>query len=108
MLWKGLRLNATVLKDKVIGGSGVGSSHSGSRISKPEHSSATATLSSSLPVYVAFTFARNRLLLYMPEQKYSANDRRKDFMINHNESEMYRPGIEPESPESQCNVLTGR
>jgi hypothetical protein len=29
----------------------------------------------------------------MPEQRYSVNDRRKDFMINHNESDLHRPGI---------------
>jgi hypothetical protein len=36
----------------------------------------------------------------MPDQRYIANDRRKDLMINHNES----PGIEPESPDSKSNA----
>jgi hypothetical protein len=31
----------------------------------------------------------------MTEQRYSANDRRKKFIINHNESDLHRPGIEP-------------
>jgi hypothetical protein len=42
-----------------------------------------------------FTFTRNQQLLYMPEQRYSANDSRKDFVINHNESDQYRPVIDP-------------
>jgi hypothetical protein len=37
----------------------------------------------------------------MPEQRYSANDRRKDNMINHNESDLRNPEIEPGSPNSQ-------
>jgi hypothetical protein len=48
----------------------------------------------------------------MLEHRYNANDRNKDFMINHNESELRRPGIEPGSPDSQSNALpigqTGR
>ena len=60
-----------------------------------EHSSVTAPslgkLSSSLPVPDTFTFARNFLsLLYMPGQcgTMSANDHRKNFIINHNESDL--------------------
>jgi hypothetical protein len=51
-------------------------------------------------------FRKEPKLLYMPEQRYSANDRRKDFMINHNESDQRRPGIEPGSPDSQFNILS--
>jgi hypothetical protein len=44
--------------------------------------------------------------------RYSANDRRKDFIINHNESDLRCQGIEPGSPDSQSNALlielTGR
>jgi hypothetical protein len=53
-------------------------------------------------------------LLYMPvqRQRYSANDRRKDFMISHNKSDLRRPGIELRSPDSQSNAqpieLTGQ
>jgi hypothetical protein len=40
------------------------------------------------------------------------NDRRKDFMINHNESDLRRPEIEPGSPDSPSKALpielTGR
>jgi hypothetical protein len=31
----------------------------------------------------------------MSEQRYSENHSRKDFMINQNESDLHRPGIEP-------------
>jgi hypothetical protein len=41
----------------------------------------------------------------MPGQRYSVNDRRKDFMIYHNESDLHRPGIEPGSPDSLSNSL---
>jgi hypothetical protein len=41
---------------------------------------------------VAFFFARNLLFLYMPELMCGASDHRKDFMINHNESDLHRPG----------------
>jgi hypothetical protein len=56
--------------------------------------------------------ARNWLLLYVQEQKYSANDRRKDFMIIQNESDLRRSRIEPGWPDLQPNALpielTGR
>jgi adenine-specific DNA glycosylase len=29
----------------------------------------------------------------MPEKRYRAIDRRKEFLINHNENETHRPGI---------------
>jgi hypothetical protein len=32
-------------------------------------------------------------------------DRRKDLMINHNESELHRPGIESCSPDADSNTL---
>jgi hypothetical protein len=35
--------------------------------------------------------------MYKPEQRYSANDHRKDFMINLNECDMHSPEIEPGS-----------
>jgi hypothetical protein len=41
----------------------------------------------------------------MPEQKYSANDHRKDFMINHNESDLHYQGIKLGLPDSQSNAL---
>jgi hypothetical protein len=41
----------------------------------------------------------------MPEQRNSGNYRRKDFMINNNESDMHRPGIKPGSPDLQSNAL---
>jgi hypothetical protein len=40
----------------------------------------------------------------MQEQWNSANDRRKNFMINNNEIVLRRPGIEPESPDSLSNA----
>jgi hypothetical protein len=47
-------------------------------------------------------------LLYIPEQMY----RKKDFVVNYNESDLYRLGIEPGSPDSLSNALpielTGR
>jgi hypothetical protein len=42
------------------------------RVSSYDTASFLGRLSSSLPIIVAFTF------LYIPEQRYSANDRRKD------------------------------
>jgi hypothetical protein len=33
-------------------------------------------------------FRKKLKLLYMPDQRYTANYRRKDFMINHNESDL--------------------
>jgi hypothetical protein len=36
----------------------------------------------------------------MPEQRYSANDHRKDFMIDHKESDLRCLGIEPGLPDS--------
>jgi hypothetical protein len=33
------------------------------------------------------------------------SDRRKEFMINHNESDIRRPGIELGSPDSQSSIL---
>jgi hypothetical protein len=44
----------------------------------------------------------------MQEQRYSASDRRKDFMIDHYESDLRRPEIEPGSPNSQSNPLTSK
>jgi hypothetical protein len=41
----------------------------------------------------------------MPEQRYSANDLSKDFMINHMESDLHRPGIIPGLANSQSNTL---
>ena len=53
--------------------------HGSAKLNSTEHKSATAPslgkLTSSLPELDAFTFAR---------QWYSANDHRKNFMINHN------------------------
>jgi hypothetical protein len=43
--------------------------------------------------------------MYMSEQKYSAYEHRKECMINHNESDLHRLGIEPGSPDSQSNAL---
>jgi hypothetical protein len=34
----------------------------------------------------------------MPDQTYSVNDVRKDFMINQNENDLCHPGIKPGSP----------
>jgi hypothetical protein len=48
----------------------------------------------------------------MPEQRYSVNDHRKGYIINHNKSDLHRPGMEP--PAAQFTVqallieLTGR
>jgi hypothetical protein len=50
----------------------------------------------------------------MPKQRYSGNDRRKDFMmnhnenfmINHNESVLHLPGIQTGLPDSQSNGLS--
>ena len=78
----------------------------------PEHSSVTAIthsldeLSSSLTVPDAFSLAMNcQLLLYMPRLWFSANDSRKTFIINHNESDLYHPVIKPGLLDSQSNVL---
>jgi hypothetical protein len=45
-----------------------------------------------------------KLHLYMPEQRYSANERWKYFMINHNERVLHRPGIKPGSPDFKFNA----
>jgi hypothetical protein len=50
---------------------------------------------------VAFTLAKN----YIPEQRYGVNDRKKDFMINYNESDLYHPEIKPGLPDSQSIAL---
>jgi hypothetical protein len=50
-------------------------------------------------------FRRKLKLLYMLEQRFSANDLGKDNMIKHNKSDLRRPGIEPGSPDSQSNAL---
>jgi hypothetical protein len=56
-------------------------------------------------------FRKELKRLYIPEQ-YSVNDRRKDFIISHNESDQRHPWIELGSPDSQSNSLpielTGR
>jgi len=57
----------------------------------PEHSSATASF-----LTCCLHFHKELKLLYIPEQRYGANDRREDFMTNHNESYLRRPGIELE------------
>jgi hypothetical protein len=41
----------------------------------------------------------------MPEQRHIVNDCRKDFMINHNGSDLHHPGIEPESANSKAKAL---
>ena len=48
-----------------------------------------------------------KLLLYLPRQWYSVNDRqnRNKFMINHNKSVLHLQGIEPRSLDSQSNTL---
>jgi hypothetical protein len=78
----------------------------GSNLNLPEHSSATASflgrLSNSLPALVAFTFARNRYVLYMQEHRYNENDGRTEFMINHNVNDLHSPGIR--SPDSQSTL----
>jgi hypothetical protein len=56
----------------------------------PEHSLATAFLQQFTSTSFAF--------LYIPEQEYSANDCRKDFMINHSESDLHLLEI------SQCPI----
>jgi hypothetical protein len=45
------------------------------------------------------------LLLYMQERRYSANDSKKDFMVNHNKCDLRNSGIEPGSPYSKSNGL---
>jgi hypothetical protein len=68
-----------------------------------EHSSTTASFLGSAGCQAVNQFKLPPLSQgtdNMPEQRYSANDRRKDFMINHNESDTHRPGIEPGSPDS--------
>jgi hypothetical protein len=92
-------------------GGGVRSFYSGSRqyanLNLSEHSSSTALslgrLSKSLLVLVAFTFERNWNFLQIPEQWYIANNFTKDFIINHNESDLRRPGMEPGSPDSRSS-----
>jgi hypothetical protein len=70
-----------------------------SHIKIPEHSSATAFfLDKQSTSSSCLHFRKELKLLYIPEQRYSANDHRKDFMINHNESDLQRHGIEPISP----------
>jgi hypothetical protein len=52
-------------------------------------------------VLVAVHFRKElKQLLFMAEQRNSANDRRKDFMIIHNECDLRRPRIEPGSPDA--------
>ena len=46
------------------------------------------------------------LLHYFPWKWYSAIDRRKDLMINHNECDLYQPKITSVSPDLQPNSLT--
>jgi hypothetical protein len=43
-------------------------------------------------------FRRELKLLYIPEQMYSENDCWKDFIINHNDNVLHRPGIQPHRP----------
>jgi hypothetical protein len=42
----------------------------------------------------------------MQAQRYCANDPRVDFMTDHNDSDLRRPGIEPGSPDSQFNAIS--
>jgi hypothetical protein len=41
----------------------------------------------------------------MQEQRYSAKNSYKDFMVNHNKCDLRRPGIEPRLPDSKPNDL---
>jgi hypothetical protein len=50
-------------------------------------------------------FHKELKLLYIPEQRYIANNRRKDFMINHNKSNLLYLGIDNRSPDSLSNTL---
>jgi hypothetical protein len=43
----------------------------------------------------------------MLEQRYSSIDRTQDFMINHNESDLRRLGMESGWPDSQPTALSG-
>ena len=79
-------------------------------LTSPEHCSLTASflgkLSNSLSVLDVITFAKDRgLLVFMLRQWYSVNDRIKNFIINHIESDLRGPGIEPGSLDSQSIAL---
>jgi hypothetical protein len=41
----------------------------------------------------------------MPEQRYRANDQRKDFMVNRNENDLQHPGIKLRPTDSQSRDL---
>jgi hypothetical protein len=62
--------------------------------------------------HIEFTRAQFNYRIVHGQAVYSANDRRKDSMINHDENDLRRPEIKPGSPDSQFNALpiglTGR
>jgi hypothetical protein len=49
-------------------------------------------------------FSKELKTSYMPEQSCSSNDHRKNFMINHNENDRHRPGIELGSFDPHTNT----
>lgn len=77
----------------------------------PEHSSVIAhslgKLCTSLSVPGVFTFSRQGTASYFCTmlKRYSADDRRNTFNINHNESDIHGPGIEPGSLDPQSIAL---
>jgi hypothetical protein len=75
----------------------------GAALNLPEHSSATALnqgrLSSRLPVLVpSLSHGTDNYCTFQSRDRYSANVRKKDFMINHNERDLRRPENKPGSP----------